>query len=97
MPGEYERSTFLLLSSITETYIKYKITQETLQQIKRKSIKKTANNKTLCSNEPSSPPPLGNNTNTETNSGFVLFFKGYFGGGVSFFGGRVKVVWGSRF
>ncbi len=31
--------------------------------------------------------PLANNTNTETNSGFVLFFKGYFGGGISFLGG----------
>ena len=39
-------------------------------------------------------PPLANNTNTETKTEFVLFFKGYFGGGVGFLGGRVKVVWG---
>ena len=41
----------------TETYTKYKITPETLQQIKRQSVKKTANNKTLCSNKLPSLPP----------------------------------------
>ena len=43
--------------NFTETYTKYKITPETLQQIKRQSVKKTANNKTLCSNKLPSLPP----------------------------------------
>ncbi len=43
--------------NFTETPTKYKITPETLQQIKRQSVKKTANNKTLCSNKLPSLPP----------------------------------------
>lgn len=43
--------------NFTETLTKYKITPETLQQIKRQSVKKTANNKTLCSNKLPSLPP----------------------------------------
>ena len=45
--------------NFTENYTKYKITPETLQQIKRQSIKKTANHKTLCSNKLPSLPPMG--------------------------------------
>ena len=45
--------------NFTENYTKYKITPETLQQIKRQSIKKTANHKTLCSNKLPSLPPQG--------------------------------------
>ena len=44
--------------NFTETATKYKITPETLQQIKRQSVKKTANNKTLCSNKLPSLPPI---------------------------------------
>ena len=42
--------------NFTETLTKYKITPESLQQIKRQSVKKTANNKTLCSNKLPSLP-----------------------------------------
>lgn len=60
--------------NFTETLTKYKITPETLQQIKRQSVKKTANNKTLCSNKLPSLPPKAK----EHRKVFFLFFTGGF-------------------
>ena len=66
--------------NFTETLTKYKITPETLQQIKRQSVKKTANNKTLCSNKLPSLPPQANCTHPNEKSWCVFFFSvEYFG------------------
>ena len=67
--------------NFTETLTNYKITQETLQQIKRQSVKKTANNKTLCSNKLPSLPPQENCTHpNEKKFRCVYFFSHeYFG------------------
>ena len=65
--------------NFTETLTKYKITQETLQQIKRQSVKKTANNKTLCSNKLPSLPPKVNCTHTKNELRTFFVTEEYFG------------------
>ena len=44
--------------NFTENYTKYKISKETIEDIKRQSLKKTAYNKNRCSNKLPSLPPI---------------------------------------
>lgn len=60
-------------------------------RLRREPLRRKADAPLLRVNSPASLlheslslPPLANSTNTETNSGFVLFFKGYFGEGLVF-------------
>ena len=43
--------------NFTENYTKYKISKETIAEVKRQSLKKTANNQNRCSNKLPSLPP----------------------------------------
>ena len=62
----------------TENYTKYKISKETIEDIKRQSLKKTAYNKNRCSNKlPSLPPNQRRDYSRKRkgydNNGRVLF------------------------
>ena len=48
----------VLYGELFTTYTKYKISKETIAEIKRQSIKKTAYNKNRCSNKLPSLPPI---------------------------------------
>ena len=63
--------------NFTENYTKYKISKETIEEIKRQSLKKTAYNKNRCSNKLPSLPPSETRLNFWCSSEF-FFVLGIF-------------------
>ena len=53
-----DNNSVTITYNFTETYTKYKVTKETIEQVKRQSVKKTAYNKTRCSYKLTSLPPI---------------------------------------
>lgn len=67
--------------NFTENYTKYKISKETIEEIKRQSLKKTAYNKNRCSNKLPSLPPQENCTHPNDKKFRCVYFFSheYFG------------------
>ena len=53
----FDNDSVTITYNFTENYTKYKISKETIEEIKRQSLKKTAYNKNRCSNKLPSLPP----------------------------------------
>ena len=52
-----DNDSIIITYNFTDTYVKYRVTQDVIGNVKRQSVKKTAYNKKMCSYKLAPPPP----------------------------------------